>query len=76
MFYACVVSLRYVTSPTTGLFDVAMGRYDGAEICELVGMFALSQLPEWYDRDSIGLYRDNGLAVLRGLSGNMAERAK
>ena len=60
----------------TGLFDIVMGSYDGAAICELVGLFALSQLPEWYDRDSIGLYRDDGLAVLRVLSGNMAEQAK
>ena len=49
-----------------GLFDVAMGSYDGAEICELVGMFALSQLPERYNRSDIGLYRDDGLAVLEG----------
>ena len=27
----------------TGLFDVTMGCYDGAEVCELVGMFALSR---------------------------------
>ena len=33
-----------------GMFDVAMGSYDGAEVCELVGIFALSQLPEQYDR--------------------------
>ena len=59
-----------------GLFDVAMGSYDGAEICELVGMFALSQLPERYNRRDIGLYRDDGLAVFRGMSGSMAERAK
>ena len=59
-----------------GLFDVAMGSYDGAEICELVGMFALSQLPERYNRRDIGLYRDDGLAVFRGMSGSMAERAR
>ena len=50
----------------SGLFDVAMGSYDGAEVCELVGMFALSQLPKRYKRCDIGLYRDDGLAVFRG----------
>ena len=49
-----------------GLFDVAMASYDGAEICELVGIFALSQLPERFDKRDIGLYRDDGLAVFRG----------
>ena len=42
-------------------FDVSMGSYDGAETCELVGSFLLSQLQ---DLDvNIGLYRDNGLAI-------------
>ena len=59
-----------------GLFDVAMGSYDGAEVCELVGIFALSQLPEQYDRRDIGLYRDDGLAVFRGVSGSISERIK
>ena len=59
-----------------GLFDVAMGSYDGAEVCELVGIFALSHLPERYDRNSIGLYRDDGLAVFRDVSGSAAERIR
>jgi len=49
---------------TDTLFDVTMGSYDGAETCELVGNFILSQLKEIpYDME-IGLYRDDGLAVL------------
>ena len=59
-----------------GLFDVAMGSYDGAEVCELVGIFVLGQLPEQYDRRDIGLYRDDGLAVFRGVSGSVCERIK
>ena len=45
------------------LFDVTMGSYDGAETCELVGCYLLSQLKQIPDID-IGLYRDDGLAVL------------
>ena len=38
-----------------------MGSYDGAETCELVGSFLLSQLQ---DLDvNIGLHRDDGLAI-------------
>ena len=58
------------------MFAAAMGSYDGAEICELVGIFVLSQLPEQYDRRDIGLYGDDGLAVFRGTSGSLAERIK
>ena len=42
-------------------FDVTMGSYDGAETCELVGSFLLSQLQHL--DVNIGLYRDDGLAV-------------
>ena len=42
-------------------FDVTMGSYDGAETCELVGSFLLSQLQN-HDLN-IGLYRDDGLAI-------------
>ena len=42
-------------------FDVTMGSYDGAETCELVGSFLLSQLQHLDVK--IGLYRDDGLAV-------------
>ena len=38
-----------------GLFDVAMGSYDSVEVCVLVGMFALSQLPKRYNRCNVGL---------------------
>ena len=49
---------------TNTLFNVTMGSYDGAEICELVGNYILSQLKEIpYDME-IGLYRNDGLAVL------------
>ena len=42
-------------------FDVTMGSFDGAETCELIGLYILSQLQ---DLDiNVGLYRDDGLAV-------------
>ena len=44
------------------LFDVTMGSFDGAETCELVGSYLLSELAPEYGND-IGLYRDDGLAA-------------
>ena len=52
----------------TNLFDVAMGAYDGAEVCELVGLFLLNSLANKFDKNSVGLYRDDGLAVFKNLS--------
>ena len=60
----------------SGTFDVTMGAYDGAEVCELVGSFILYQLGSKYESKDIGLYRDDGLAVFENVSGPEAERIK
>ena len=58
------------------LFDVIVGAYDGAEVCELVGIFMLNKISEKYDKNDIGLYRDDGLAVFKNISGPKSERIK
>ena len=60
----------------TSDFDVPMGSFDGAEVCELVGAFLLSELSEVIDRSDIGLYRDDGLGVMRNIGGPEIERRK
>jgi len=47
------------------LFDVPIGSYDGAEICELFGLYILNLLPMKELQNNIRLYRDDGLAILR-----------
>ena len=49
------------TKKSDSLFDVAMGSYDGAQKCDLVGLYLLSKLKPL--KLAIGLYRDDGLAV-------------
>ena len=44
------------------LFNVTMGSFDGAEMCELFGRYLLSLLIEKYGQN-IGLYHDDGLAA-------------
>ena len=53
-----------------------MGCYDGAEVCELVGTLALAKLSEVYNGSDIGLYRDDGLAVFRNVSGPEVDRIR
>ena len=53
-----------------------MGSYDGAEVCELVGLFLLHKLAQVIDKSLIGLYRDDGLALLRNTSGTEMEKFK
>ena len=57
-------------------FDVTMGGYGGAEICELVGIFTLSLLSRKISSNNIGLYLDDGLSVFRNISGRQAEKYK
>ena len=53
-----------------------MGSYDGAEVCELVGLFILHQLPQLVGVKNIGHYRNDGLAMLKNISGPTSERIK
>ena len=50
------------------LFDVTMGAYNGAKVCELVSIFMLNKISEKYNKNVVGLYRDNGLAVFKNIS--------
>ena len=54
-----------------------MGCYNGAEVSELVGTYALAMLPTAkFAKNDIGLYRDDGLAIHRTTSGRAAEKMK
>ena len=56
-------------------FDVAMGSFDGTEVCELVGLYMLYHLSSVIgDQTNIGLYRDDGLAILEATSGPKMDR--
>ena len=51
-----------------------MGAYNGAEVCELIGTFMLSLLSKHINKNHIGLYRDDDLAILKNTSGPEAEK--
>ena len=46
------------------MFDVTMSSYDGAEVCEIVGLYLLEKLSTLIDKKKIGLYRDDGFLLL------------
>ena len=56
-------SERWVKKLANKNFDVPMGCYDGAELCELVGSFILNKLTSIVNKFNIGLYRDDGLGI-------------
>ena len=58
------------------LFGVTMGAFDGAEDYELVDIFVLNKISEKYDKNDIGLYRDDGLAEFKNISDPESELIK
>ena len=61
---------------TESSFDVTMGSYDGAEICELVGIDILTRLATIIKKSDCGLYRDDGLVILRNVNGLQIDRTR
>ena len=58
-------------------FDVPMGWLDGAEVCDLTGLYILSKIKTVFEnQNDIGLYRDDGLGILRNLSGPQIESVR
>ena len=64
------------TKKQSNNLDVAMGSYDGAEVCELIGILILSLIGKIYNRNNVGLCRDDGLAVSKNTSRPQSEKFK
>ena len=58
------------------MFDVAMGSYDGAEVCEWVGLYILHKPTTTFPIGNIGLYRDDGLAAFRNTSARSLDKGR
>ena len=44
----------WVKNNDQSLFDITMGSYDGAEICDLVELFLLNKLAHRFGGDNVG----------------------
>ena len=51
------------------------GAYDGTEVYELIGIYMLCFIGK-YDSQYIGLYSDEGLAILKDVNGLASEKIK
>jgi hypothetical protein len=59
---------------SNSLFDITMSSFDGAEICELVGLFILNHLGKRFGKGNIGLYRNDGLAIIKSKSARLLDK--
>ena len=53
-----------------------MGSFYGADIFKLVGIYDLHQLKNLIRKENAGLYRDDGLSILRNLLDQEVERVR
>ena len=53
-----------------------MGAYHEAEICRLVALFLLNNVVNKFDNNSVGLHRDDGLALFKNINGNRADKIR
>ena len=53
-----------------------MGAYVGAEVCKVICNFVLSLLSKHINKDHVGLYSNNGLALLKNISDSEVEKPK
>ena len=53
-----------------------MGSYDGPEVCELVGTFILSKLGNIIGKRNSGLYREDGLLVLKNTNARGTDKMR
>ena len=56
--------------------DVTMGSFNGAEVCELVGLYQLNILKSGFGGKNIGLYKDDGLSCFENKSELELEKIK
>ena len=74
IFHYFMITNHGLTKDSNGDIDVTMGSYDRAEVCELVGLFMLNELLKKFDKDNIGLYRDDGLSVFKNHNGHQNDK--
>ena len=60
----------------SGQFDVTMGAPDGAEVCELVGLFLINEVKGRFPELNFGLYRDDGLAAHNRIPNRRLDRIR
>ena len=53
-----------------------MGSFDGAEVCEFVGLYLLNKINSLLGYQIVVLYRDDGLAIVHKANGPIVDRLR
>ena len=74
--YFSIMEKSWIKKDSNSLFDVTRGSFDGAEVCELIGLFILNHLDSKFEKENIGLYKDAGLAIMKNKSAHLADKTR
>ena len=66
----------WIKSSENPIFDVTMGSLDGAEVCEIVGLYLLDKVSLLLSKDNAGLHRDDRLGVVNDANGPKLDRLR
>ena len=66
----------WIKKEGNGEFDVTMGSNNGAERCKILGLFLLYSTRGKFNKDDIGLYRDDRLACFKNDSGHQNDKIR
>ena len=58
------------------LFNVTMSSFDGAEVCELVGLYVPNHIKHLLGSGNVGLFRDDVLAIAHKVNGPKVDRSR
>ena len=53
-----------------------MGHYDGAQLCELIGIYIQCLLESTLEKNLMGLYRDDGFIILRNTKSHQTDKIR
>ncbi len=66
----------WVKKNNDSMFDVTIGSFDGAEICDLVCLFLLNDLAKKICNKFVGLNRDDSLAIIQSKRAKIADKVR
>ena len=64
----------WVKKDTSVEFEVTMGSFQDAEVCQIVGLFMLDMLSKLFEKNYIGLYRENALSIFRNYNSHQSDK--
>ena len=75
-FFHSIIHLYRLNEKVIQISTLLCVVFDGLKICDLVGVYILNVFGETYEKESVGLYIEDGLACFENVQGPQAEKIR